>query len=105
LQSSTNQLGCVARVYPKPHPTEYGGLKGFQWVSLLATLPTGVSRMGIGWVSGQELYTKSNGILICPKQEIWKADLENSKNRISMIPNLYLQGTVYNEKKNWVLED
>ena len=63
-------------------------------IESLGTLPTGVSRMGIGWVSGQELYIKSNGILICPKQEIWKADLENSKNRISMIPNLHLQGTV-----------
>ena len=58
------------------------------------TLPTDVSRMGIGWASGQELYIKSNEILICPKQEIWKADLENSESRISMIPNLYLQGTV-----------
>ena len=67
---------------------------GVQSPSTLATLPTGVSRKGIGWVSGQELYTKSNGVLMCPKQEIWKADLENSKNRISMIPNLYLQGAV-----------
>ena len=69
----------------------------------IGTLPTGVSRMGIGWVSGQELYTKSNGILMGPKQEIWKADLGNSKNQISMIPNLYLQGTVSNEKVNSVL--
>jgi len=37
LQPSTNQLGSVARGYLKPHPTEYGGLMGFEWAGFLAT--------------------------------------------------------------------
>ena len=38
LEASTNQLGCVGWVHPKPLPTEYGSLMGFAWVGLLATL-------------------------------------------------------------------
>gem|GEM_PF-1959869 len=37
LEASTNQLGCVGWVHPKPLPTECGSLMGFAWVSLLAT--------------------------------------------------------------------
>jgi len=36
LEASTNQLGCVARVYPKPQPTEITCWKGFQWVCFIA---------------------------------------------------------------------
>jgi len=45
-RASTNQLGCVGWVHPKPLPTEYGSLMGFQWVSLLATVATPISLMG-----------------------------------------------------------
>jgi len=30
-RASTNQLGCVGWVHPKPLPTEYGSLMGFAW--------------------------------------------------------------------------
>ena len=46
LQPSTNQLVSVARVYPKPHSTEYGSLMGFAWFGFLATLSTSVSTEG-----------------------------------------------------------
>jgi hypothetical protein len=46
LQPSTNQLGWVGRVHPKPLPTEYGSLMGFQWVCCIATQVIRNERMG-----------------------------------------------------------
>jgi hypothetical protein len=52
LEASTNQLGCVGWVHPKPLPTECGSLMGFAWVSLLATHATTddtVNRAQLHW--------------------------------------------------------
>jgi hypothetical protein len=55
LEASTNQLGCVGWVHPKPLPTECGSLMGFAWVSLLATLCLDACWMGVARVRGSIL--------------------------------------------------
>ena len=37
VEPPTNRFGCVGGVHPKPLPTGYGSLMGFEWAILVAT--------------------------------------------------------------------